>query len=173
MAMDCHTHRVLLIVKPGFRRHIASILQMIDTVFRGEWFDPQIDIPRPVRLSREQVQEIWGGARKAMGDQLWEEMAEYLLSGEVQPIILDAPYGHLLSPPREEFPAAMRRLVGPTDPRRGGPDTLRGRFAEIPPASPTYYRNVLHAATEPEEVEANLKTLRLAREWRYQGEEQD
>jgi len=67
----------------------------------------------------------------------------------------------------------MRRLVGPTDPRRGGPDTLRGRFAEIPPASPTYYRNVLHAATEPEEVEANLKTLRLAREWRYQGEEQD
>jgi nucleoside diphosphate kinase len=62
----------------------------------------------------------------------------------------------------------VRRLVGPTDPRKGGPDTLRGRFAKIPAASPTYYRNVVHAATDPVEVAANLDTLnvKLVEEWR-------
>lgn len=165
--MSCrhHWHRALLVLKPGFAHLGGEVIDFVRSNLRGELFT--ITLTSPIRLTRSQVEEIWGGARAAMGDKLWGEMAEYLAQ-VVQPLVLDSPPGPLKSPPAEEFPAAVRRLVGPTDPRKGGPDTLRGRFAKIPAGSPTYYRNVAHAATDPVEVSANLATLHieLVEEWK-------
>lgn len=165
--MSCrhNWHRALLVLKPGFAHLGGEAINFIRANLRGELF--AVTLTSPLRLTPSQVEEIWGGARKAMGDKLWGEMAEYL-TNVVQPLVLDAPRGPLKSPPAEEFPAAVRRLVGPTDPRKSGPDTLRGRFAKIPATSPTYYRNVVHAATDPVEVAANLDALniKLVEEWR-------
>jgi hypothetical protein len=154
-------HLVLLILKPGFSHLALQVEAFVRRALRGEPFRVEFDVGTPLRLSPEQVEAIWGHARVAMG-QRWWAMAEYLISWDVLPMALRAPRGLLASAPREEFPDALRRLVGPTDPRRGGPDTLRGRYAQVPADSPDYYRNVLHAATDPAEVAANLAALRWA-----------
>lgn len=154
------THLALFILKPGFSHLAPQVEAFVRRALRGEPFRVEFDAAPPLCLSPEQVEAIWGHAREVMG-QRWWAMAEYLASGDVVPMALRAPRGLLASAPREEFPDALRRLVGPTDPRRGGPDTLRGRYAQVPADSPDY-RNVLHAATDPAEVAANLAALRWA-----------
>lgn len=154
-------HLALLVLKPGFSHLAPQVEAFVHRALRGELFRVEFDVGAPLRLSPEQVESIWGHARGAMG-QRWLAMAEYLTSGDVLPMALRAPRGLLASAPREEFPDALRRLVGPTDPRRGGPDTLRGRYAQVSADSPDYQRNVLHAATDPAEVSANLAALRWA-----------
>jgi hypothetical protein len=154
-------HLALLVLKPGFSHLAPQVEAFVHRALRGEPFWVEFDVGPPLRLWHDQVEAIWGHARGAMGWR-WLAMVEYLTSGDVMPMALRAPRGLLASAPREEFPDALRRLVGPTDPRRGGPDTLRGRYAQVPTDSPDYYRNVLHAATDPAEVAANLAALRWA-----------
>ena len=154
-------HLALLVLKPGFSHLAPQVEAFVHRALRGESFRVEFDVGPPLLLSFGQVEAIWGHARGAMG-QRWLAMAEYLASGDVLPMALRAPRGLLASAPREEFSDALRRLVGPTDPRRGGPDTLRGRYAQVPADSQDYYRNVLHAATDPAEVAANLAALRWA-----------
>jgi hypothetical protein len=51
--------------------------------------------------------------------------------------------------------------VGATDPRKARKDTWRGRHHNVPADATDYYRNVLHAATDPSEVACNLRALGL------------
>lgn len=139
---------VLLLLKPGFTRHAPQILADLADMAG----DDQINIasPPPFRLTREDVQAIWGHAEAKMGPR-YSEMVAYLMSGPVRAIFASS------SSP--DFAKMVRTRVGTTDPRMAGINTWRWRWSTLDVDSPTYYRNVLHAATDADEASQNLSAL--------------
>ncbi len=71
---------------------------------------------RTLRLTVEQAARFY---REHLGKPFYESLLAYISSGPIFPMVLE----------REGAVEEWRRLMGPTDPAKAGPLTLRRRFA--------------------------------------------
>ena len=88
---------------------------------------------RAIRTLRLRVEQAALFYREHLGKPFYESLLAYMSSGPIFPIVLE----------REGAIEQWRRLMGPTDPAKAGPLTLRRRFAI------DIQRNSVHGADSP------------------------
>jgi nucleoside-diphosphate kinase len=98
-----------------------------------------VDRRRTCVLSREQAEWLY---RDHAGKEHFPALVDYTISGEVVVLLLSREDG--------DAPAAFRRLMGPTDRTKAGPDTLRARYAV------GYRENSVHGSDSPDAADAEI-----------------
>ena len=124
----------LLIVKPDAVRRglIGEILRRVEA--KGL----QIDELKLMRIDRSLAEEHYG---EHVDKPFFGELVDFITSG---PVVVARVSG-------EQAVAALRGLMGATDPIDAGPGTIRGDFATL------IGENAVHGSDSPESAERELR----------------
>jgi len=122
------------IVKPDAvgAGHIGKILAHLE----GEGFT--VRAARLARLTRAEAEAFYAVHRERP---FFRSLVDYMTSGPCLPVVLE----------RDDSVAALRRVIGATDPAEAAPGTIRRLYAE------SKERNAIHASDSPENAEREVR----------------
>ncbi len=125
--------RTFVMIKPdGVEKNLTD-----EIIARIERAGLQIVSKRRMRLDRPMGEKLYTIHR---GKEFFEKLVEHVLSGPVVVMLVEG----------DRAIAAMRELIGATDPARAAPGTIRGDFGS------SITQNVIHAADSPKSAEYEI-----------------
>ncbi len=99
-----------------------------------------------LRVSRELAEEHY---KHLKNKPFFEDLIKYIMGGyHKEKVIALVYYG-------EDAILKVRRLAGATNPEEAEPDSIRGKYGRI--TTEGVYENVIHASSDPEEAEREIK----------------
>lgn len=135
--------RTFAMIKPDAveARHAFEIVESLGP-------DLRIAAMHRLKMTREQAEGFYSEHK---GKPFFAPLIEFMTSGEVFIMVLVGP----------DAVQEWRRRIGPTDPKKAGPKTIRGRFGTEQP------RNAVHGSDSPESARREIEYFKalVAPKW--------